>query len=115
MIISENYYLCEIRNNISGLTVPDDAWAAQKMIMDILLNLRYSCTKEYDIKYKIRNKVLYGRIDILAVRGRHIIGIEIDNINPRQKSIDKLNYLFDHGLINSKIIILRNGKKKIII
>jgi hypothetical protein len=89
---------------VSRLGPFDDANEMHDGVVSALREVGFECTKEYPIE----TPVVSGRIDILATRSQWRVGLELDWVTPRGKSLIKL---LESDFI--RIVVLRDAVKEL--
>lgn len=80
--------LREIEGILKSISVPDHAKAARNACVDALRWAGWTCQTE--VRVPNRGDYRAGFVDIEASKADQIVGIEVDNRNPRTKSAVKL-------------------------
>lgn len=73
---------------LSGLSVPDDAGAAQRCIAEVLAGDGWAVQRE--VRVPTRGDGRGGRVDVVASCCGQEVAIEVDRERPRRKSVVKL-------------------------
>ena len=101
---NNNHPYPPFEEGIRALSVDNDSWKCNQQVREYLAKMGFECKAE--IPVPDRGDGHAGRIDLTATRGDEKYAIEIDYLNPREKSIFKLRHLAGSF---SKVILLRGG------
>jgi hypothetical protein len=80
--------LAEISQILSSIQVPDHAAGARDACVRALILMGWKCRTE--VRVETRGDHRAGFVDIEAQKYGETVGIEVDNRNPRVKSVVKL-------------------------
>lgn len=103
-MVSKYKFLDDVAQIMRTLIVPDSARGAQDIIARIFKEMGCKVIPEYRVRD--RGDGYNGYVDLVVYADGLKVGVEIDNVSPREKSIYKLV----ENEFDVRIILLRNGR-----